>query len=448
MFGQKLQALTPAKIILGGFFLLILTGSLLLCLPISSKTGQVTPFINAFFTATSATCVTGLIVYDTYSYWSLFGQSVILILIQIGGMGVVTLAIAVTILSGRKISLKQRYVMQESISAPQVGGIIRMAGFIVRATIFFELAGAAVLAFQFIPQMGLAKGLWFSLFHSVSAFCNAGFDLMGGTSGSFSSITSFTGNPIINLPIMCLIILGGIGFFVWDDIKTHRLRFSHYHLQTKIVLTVTALLIAVPAVFLFFFEFSRDCWKDFSMSERFLASLFQAVTPRTAGFNSVDLTKLSESSQLLMVLLMVIGGSPGSTAGGIKTTTLAVSLLCVRSAFRSQEGIQCFGRRIPQDILRNAVAILSMYLVLLFSCAFLLTWLEQTTMMESLFESASAVATVGLTLGITSELGVLSKLLLILLMYIGRVGGLTMLYALTNGRKPAALLPQERVTVG
>lgn len=448
MIGKQVWSLTPAKIILGGFFLIIITGAVLLCLPFASKTGEVTPFIDTFFTATSATCVTGLIVHDTYTYWSVFGQAVILILIQIGGMGVVTLAIAITILSGKKIGLKQRYVMQESISAPQVGGIVRMTSFIVKGTILFEAAGAVVMAFQFCPQMGFFKGIWFSVFHSVSAFCNAGFDLMGGTSGTFSSITSYTGNPLINLPIMFLIIVGGIGFFVWDDVKTHKLQHKYYHLQTKVVLAATALLILLPALFLFLFEFSRDCWDGFSLSERFLAALFQAVTPRTAGFNSVDLNLLSEPSKLLTVILMIIGGSPGSTAGGIKTTTFALALLCVRSAFQNQESIQCFKRRIPYDILRNAIAILALYLTLVFSATFLITWLDNVNLMEAAFETSSAVATVGLSLGITGDLSSFSKIILIILMYFGRVGGLTMLYALTNKKKLPVLLPQERITVG
>ena len=448
MIGKQVWSLTPAKIILGGFFLIIITGAVLLTLPFASKTGEATPFIDAVFTATSATCVTGLIVHDTYTYWSVFGQAVIIILIQIGGMGVVTLAIAITILSGKKIGLKQRYVMQESISAPQVGGIVRMTSFIVKGTIFFEGAGAVIMAFQFCPQMGLIKGIWFSVFHSISAFCNAGFDLMGGTSGPTTSITSYTGNPLINIPIMLLIIIGGIGFFVWDDVKTHKLQHKYYHLQTKIVLTTTFCLIMFPALFLFLFEFSRDCWDGLSLQERFMASLFQSVTTRTAGFNSVDLNQLSEAAQLLVVILMIIGGSPGSTAGGIKTTTFALAILCLRSAFQNQESIQCYKRRIPYDILRNAIAILALYISLMLTATFLITWLDDVNLMEAAFETSSAVATVGLSLGITGDLSTFSKIILILLMYFGRVGGLTMLYALTNRKKLPVLLPQERITVG
>lgn len=448
MISKKVWSLTPAKIVLGGFLLIILLGSILLSLPVSSRSGEATPFLDSLFTATSATCVTGLIVQDTGTYWSLFGQMVIILLIQCGGMGVVTLAIAMTVLSGKKIGLKQRFVMQESISAPQVGGIVRMTEFIIKGTILFELAGALIMAVQFCPQMGLIKGIWYSVFHSISAFCNAGFDLMGGTSGHFSSVTSYVGNPVIVVPIMALIVIGGIGFFVWDDIRKHKLHFREYTLQTKVVLTTTFILLVVPAVFLFVFEFTRATWSGLTLNERIWASLFHSVTPRTAGFNTVDLNLLSTPAQLLTIILMIIGGSPGSTAGGIKTTTLALLFLCVRSVFQNQEDIQCFRRRIPFDILRKAIAILSLYLTLFLVSTFLLSWADGVTLMEAAFESSSAVATVGLSLGITSELSAFSKTLLILLMYFGRVGGLTMLYALTFHKKFPVMLPQERVTVG
>lgn len=448
MISRRVWSLTPAKIVLGGFFLIILTGGILLSLPFSAKSGQATPFLDSLFTATSATCVTGLIVHDTYTYWSGFGQFVILALIQIGGMGVVTLAIVITALSGKKIGLKQRFVMQESISAPHVGGIIRMANFIVKGTICFELLGAIIMAFQFCPRVGFLKGIWFAVFHSISAFCNAGFDLMGGQTGPFSSLTGLSTSPLINLPIMSLIIIGGIGFFVWEDIRIHKWHFKYYHLQTKVVLTTTFFLITVPALFFFFLEFNRAAWSGMPLDQRIWASLFQAVTPRTAGFNTVDLTLLSSSSLLIMIILMIIGGSPGSTAGGIKTTTFALSILSIRSAYRNQESIQCYKRRVPYYILRNAIAILTLYLILFLGVSFLISWSDSVSMMEAAFESASAIGTVGLTLGITSHLSPFSKILLMILMYFGRVGGLTMLYALTTNKKLPVTLPQERITVG
>ena len=438
MLSNRVWALTPAKIILGGFFLIITAGALLLALPVSSKSGEFTPLIDAFFTAASATCVTGLVVHDTYTYWSVFGQSVILLLIQIGGMGC-HLAIAITILSGRKVGLKQRFVMQESISAPQVGGIVRMTNFIIKGTLVLELIGALIMAVQFCPQFGILKGLWFSVFHSISAFCNAGFDLMGGTSGlPPSHQLSFQIFSLL-FRVMLLIIIGGIGFFVWDDVIKHRQNGKAFRLQTKVVLTSTFFLILIPAVLFFFFEFTPQRWAGYSLGDRIRASIFQSVTPRTAGFNTVPLDGLSTQAQLATIMLMIIGGSPGSTAGGIKTTTFAVAILCIRSVFQNQEGIHCYKRRIPYEILRNAIAILVLYLGLFLAASFLITWADGVTLMESSFEAASAIATVGLSLGITENLSIFSKVILILLMYFGRVGGLTMLYALTNHKNSLSI---------
>lgn len=443
----KRNRISPAQIIMIGFLLLILTGALLLMLPISSKSGEITAFPDALFTATSATCVTGLIVFDTYQHWSLFGQAVILILIQIGGMGVVTMAVAIFITTGKKIGLRQRFVMQESISAPKMGGIIRLTGFIVKATLCFEGAGAIVMAIRFCPEMGL-EGIWYAIFHSISAFCNAGFDLMGQNE-AFSSLTGFSADPLINLPIMLLITIGGIGFFVWSDIRQNKLRFHNYRLQTKLVLATSLLLIALPALYLFFFEFSRPEWAGMGLGERIWASLFQAVTPRTAGFNTVDLTKLHSISILIMICMMLIGGSPGSTAGGFKTTSLAVVFLCLRSVFKKQEGIEGFHRRVPAETLRNAVTILTLYIILFLTGSILICLFDNVALTDSLFECASAIGTVGLTLGITTTLSLPSHLILILLMYFGRVGGLTMLYAVSNGHNPApSQMPQEKISVG
>ena len=443
----KRNRISPAQIIMIGFLLLILTGALLLMLPISSKSGEITAFPDALFTATSATCVTGLIVFDTYQHWTLFGQAVILILIQIGGMGVVTMAVAIFIITGKKIGLRQRFVMQESISAPKMGGIIRLTGFIVKATLCFEGAGAIVMAIRFCPKMGL-EGIWYAIFHSISAFCNAGFDLMGQNE-AFSSLTGFSADPLINLPIMLLITTGGIGFFAWSDIRENKLRFHNYRLQTKLVLATSLLLIALPALYLFFFEFSRPEWAGMGLGERIWASLFQAVTPRTAGFNTVDLTKLHSISILIMICMMLIGGSPGSTAGGFKTTSLAVVFLCLRSVFKKQEGIEGFHRRIPADTLRNAVTILTLYIVLFLTGSILICLFDNVALTDSLFECASAIGTVGLTLGITTTLSLPSHLILILLMYFGRVGGLTMLYAVSNSHNPSpSQMPLEKISVG
>lgn len=435
--------LSSAQIIILGFAAVIFTGSLLLMLPISTRDGQGAIFSDALFTATSAVCVTGLVVQDTATYWSVFGQAVIIILIQIGGMGVVTMAVAVTIFSGRKISLKQRSTMQEAISAHKVGGIVRLTGFILKMTFLFELIGAVVMSPVFCREFGLTRGIWYGIFHSISAFCNAGFDLMGRKT-PFSSLTSYSGHPVINITIMSLIVIGGIGFITWDDMKVNKYHIKKYRMQSKVVLVTTSLLIFIPALYFFFFEFL-----NVPVGERILNSLFQAITPRTAGFNTVDLTLLSETGLAIIIILMLVGGSPGSTAGGMKTTTFAVLISTSVSVFSRRGHTQFFGRRIMEDTVRNAATILTMYLTLFLTGGFIISRVEGLPLMACLFETASAVGTVGLTLGITTQLGLVSQIILIILMYFGRVGGLTLVFAALSRRKGnTARLPQEKMTVG
>lgn len=436
------KKLTSFQIIILGFFGVILLGTLLLMLPLSSKDGCATPLLDALFTSTSAVCVTGLVLYDTATYWSAFGQLVILLLIQIGGMGVITVAAAFAMISGRKISLMQRSTMQEAISAPKVGGIVRLTSFIIKTTLLMELLGAAAMTPVFCRDFG-AKGVWMALFHSISAFCNAGFDLMG-TRTPFSSLTSYAAQPVINLVIVLLIIVGGIGFLTWDDIRSNRLHIHRYRMQSKIILCATALLLVVPAVYFFCFEFVALPTK-----ERVLTSLFQSVTPRTAGFNTVELASLSEAGQCITIVLMLIGGSPGSTAGGMKTTTVAVLFATAISTFRRQESAHFFGRRVDDDVVKNAVTILIMYLALFFFGGLTISIVEDLPILTCLFEAASAVGTVGLSLGITSGLGMASKLILITLMFCGRVGGLTLIFAALSGtQKNVSKFPREKVTVG
>lgn len=440
--------LAPSHIISVSFLLLILAGTLLLMLPAATRSGVVTPFDSALFTATSATCVTGLVVYDTYSYWSPFGQAVILLLIQIGGMGVVTMAIAIVALTGKRIGLKQRFVMQEALAAPQMGGVIRQTGFIIRTMLLLEGVGAFFLALRFCPLLGFGEGLWYAVFHAISAFCNAGFDLMG-RDAPYVSLTGFAADPLVLAPIMLLIVIGGIGFLTWADIRQHRLRMRAWRLQTKLVLVTSLLLLVLAAVYFYFHEFSLPAWQGMSRGERVLGALFQAVTPRTAGFNSIDLTRLSGTGLLLTILLMLIGGSSGSTAGGFKTSSLAVLFLCVRSVVRRQDEIHCFQRSIPQEVLKKVCCLFTLYVVLFLTGGFLLALWGELPLREAMFECASAIGTVGLSLGGTAELGLAARLVLIVLMYFGRVGGLTMLYAFsgTHGAAPSRL-PQEQITVG
>lgn len=437
------RGLSSPQIIILGFGAAILLGSLLLMLPFATRDGRGAPFADALFTATSAVCVTGLVVRDTATYWSGFGQAVLLLMIQIGGMGVVTFSVVIASAAKRRISLKQRGLMRDAISAPQIGGILRLTSFIVTLTAIFELTGAALLSLVFCREFGLWKGLWYGLFHGVSAFCNAGFDLMGVKS-QYSSLTSFADHPAVNLVVMALIIIGGIGFMTWSDLKANRLRFRRYRMQTKVVLVTSALLLVLPAAYFFFFEFA-----GLRPGERFWGALFQSVTARTAGFNTIDFNVLSEGGLGIMILLMLTGGAPGSTAGGMKVTTLAVMVSTAFSIFHRREETHFFGRRVEEDTVRSAMAILTLYLTLFFFGGLIISRVEGLPLLTCLFETASAVGTVGVTLGITPQLGQLSRGVLILLMYCGRVGALTLVFAaLSEGRGAAARLPKEQLIVG
>ncbi|MGM9551436.1 MAG: TrkH family potassium uptake protein [Clostridia bacterium] len=434
--------LSSSQVIIFGFAGAILLGTLILMLPISSASGHLTPFSDALFTATSAVCVTGLVVHDTATYWSTFGQAIILLLIQIGGLGVVTVSVAMAMIAGKKIGLMQRSTLQDAISAPKVGGIVKLTGFILKSTFIIEIIGTVLLSSVFCKEFKI-KGLWMAFFHSVSAFCNAGFDLMGQVS-KFSSLTTYSTHPIVNIVIMLLIIVGGIGFLVWEDIVTNKHHIKKYRMQTKVVLSTTLFLIIVPAIYFYFGEFSKICG-----TSRVLASLFQSVTPRTAGFNTVDMTSVSSIGHTVTIILMLIGGSPGSTAGGMKTTTAAVLIFSAISVFRRKDDVECFDRRIADSAIKNASAILLMYIVLFLSGGLIISGVENLPLIDCMFESASAIGTVGLTLGITPSLGIISRIVLMLLMFFGRVGGLTIIFAtISSAHKNLSKKPQERITVG
>ncbi len=437
---MKRFRLNGPQIMVLGFAAAILLGALILMLPVSSAAGKVTSFGDALFTATTSVCVTGLVVQDTGTYWSTFGHTVILILIQIGGLGVITVAATLAMVSGRRIGLFQRSTMQEAVAAHKMGGIVRLTGFLVRLTFAIEAIGAVLLAPAMIRDFGWARGIWTAVFTSVSAFCNAGIDLFG----DFSSVTGYVGDPLVNLTLVALIVTGGLGFLTWDDIRSHGIHLRRYRMQSKVILTTSAILILVPALWFFFLEFSQ-----LSLGQRLWASMFQSVTTRTAGFNTVDLNTISEPGKVLMILLMLVGGSPGSTAGGLKTTTLAVLVGCAYAVFRKRDATQFFGRRVAQEVVSTAVAIVFMYISLSVVTAMVISAIEDLPMLTCWFETASAVGTVGLTLGITPGLGAVSKGILIVLMYFGRVGGLTLIYAALSGTKrQVGKLPLDHITVG
>ena len=432
--------LSQFQLILLGFAALIIVGAILLMLPISTKDRSWTSFIDSLFTSTSAVCVTGLVVFDTATHWSIFGQIIILILIQLGGLGVVVVAISLAIFTGKKIGLLERDTIKEAISAPDIGGVIKMVKNIIKYVLIIEGIGAVMMLPVFIRDFG-ATGIWYAIFHSISAFCNAGFDILGTT--GYSSLTGYSASIIINIVVMLLIIIGGIGFFVWNDIGRFKWRFSKYRLQSKVVIIFSLALIILPAIYFFICEFS-----DRALGERVLVSLFQSVTTRTAGFNTVDLQAMTHFGAAIMIFLMLIGGSSGSTAGGMKTTTFAVLFFSTISVFRRKKETIVMKRRIDDSIVRNASAIFIMYLVLFLFSGILISAIEGLKLSTCLFETASAIGTVGLTLGITPTLSTASKIIIILLMYIGRAGGLTFIYATFKSAKIQANYPAEKIMVG
>lgn len=443
------HSVSPMKLILGGYCLIILIGTLLLTLPIAARSGQWTPISDCFFTATSATCVTGLVRFDTYTHWTMFGQLVILGMIQIGGIGFMTVAIMVMVAARKKISLSQRALMQNSVSAPQLGGIVRMTKFIALGTLVVELIGALLLSFSFVPKFGWAKGIYFSIFHSISAFCNAGFDLMGGTTGKFSSLTGWANDWYVNLVIVALIFVGGLGFFVWYDVLHNHFRFRKLKLQSKMVLSISTGVLLAGAVILFLTENGGEAYAGMPLNERILASLFQSMTCRTAGFNTVDFGAMSEAGIFVMICLMFIGGSTGSTAGGIKTTTFWVLCVSIFATFKRKKNIEAFGRRMEENITRTASCVFMTYLLLACSVAVMISVIEGLPILVTLFEASSAMATVGLTMGITPSISMVSKLLLAFLMLCGRVGSITMLLAFSSEKKVTnSRLPLEQIQVG
>ena len=421
-----------------------MVGTLLLMLPVSSATGEVTGFIPSLFTATSASCVTGLVMVDTGTHWSFFGQAVVLVLIQIGGLGFMTIATLFSKLVKRRMSMHERGVMAASISSSGIGRITEITGTIGWGTLLFEGVGAALLCIRFIPERGFWEGLWFGIFHSVTAFCNAGFDIIG----NYASLTAYYDDALVCVTIMALITIGGLGFLVWDDIKRNKLNWRRYELQTKLVLVTSAVLTVGGAVIFFFLERNRMN-ADMPLGEQILVSFFSAVTPRTAGFNSVDTASLSPASKLLTIILMFIGGSPGSTAGGIKTTTAAVIAIFLGSSIRGHRGAYIFGRRLPDDNMKQAGMVMSTNLSLAIGGALIICGVQGLPLTDVLFEVFSAIGTVGMTTGITRDLNALSACIVAFLMYCGRVGSVSFAMALLEKRaEPPVTYPVEDVTVG
>lgn len=440
--------LSQGQFIAIGFILMILIGAILLDTPMASRSGQSIGFLSALFTATSASCVTGLVVADTATQWTLFGQIVVLILIQIGGLGFISIGVFFSIILRRKIGLRERGLMMESANALQLGGIVKFARRIVAGTAIVEGVGALLLMIRFIPEFGVLKGIWYGIFHSVSAFCNGGFDLMGAKYGKYSSLVAYYDDPLVNVVIMSLIVIGGIGFVVWGDLLKNRWHFKKYLLHTKIVLLMSTILIFGGAL-LFYWAERNGVLKGMSVSGQILSSLFASVTARTAGFNTVDTAAMSGASKLLTTALMFIGGSPGSTAGGIKTTTLFVLLMGVKKNVTGAYGIQAFGKRLEDDALATASIIATLNMGITIITIFIVMGMQPFAMQDVVFEAFSASGTVGITAGITRDLNTVSRILMIMLMYLGRVGSLSFALAfMESKKKPKVMLPKESISIG
>lgn len=447
MFARLKKHLTRTQWIAVGFFTIIMCGTLLLMLPVSSRGPGGTPFLPALFTATSATCVTGLVVVDTYQHWSLFGQLVILAMIQVGGLGFVTFGVTIMLMMGKKIGLGDRGLLKDSVNTLEIGGIVRLTKLIIKGTLLIEGLGAVLFAIRFIPEFGLAEGAYYGIFHSVSAFCNAGFDLMGRFE-EYSSLTRYPNDWLINLTAVSLILIGGLGFVVWRDIHKNRLNVRKYTLHTKMVLTALGVLVVVPTILFWILE-RNGVLSGMNVSGQFLGSLFAAVTPRTAGFNTTDVAGLGDAGKLLTLILMLIGGNPGSTAGGVKTTTVMVLLLYVVSMIQRTDGVNIYGRRLEDHLIEKAAVVFTLTLTLALTASFIICAVDGLPLVDVLLETFSAVDTVGMSTGITRQLSNVSRLIIILLMYCGRIGSLSFALAFTDKRQKSSVRqPMERINIG
>ncbi|MBQ3109501.1 MAG: Trk family potassium uptake protein [Clostridia bacterium] len=449
----KRRGIRPIQILPLGFLAVILIGAVLLSLPIASADGRSLPFFDALFTATSASCVTGLVVVDTGTHFTLFGQIILLILIQLGGLGFMSAATLLFRMLGRRISLRERMTIAEAFSAEQLQGVVKLCLSAVALTFIAEGIGAILLATRFVPLFGWGKGLWFSVFHSISAFCNAGFDLLG----NYQSLTPFVNDITVNITVMALILVGGLGFGVILDLREKKTHFKRFRLQTKLVLVMSAVLVLGGAALFLLFEYDNPATLgEMGWGNKILASFFQSVTCRTAGFNTIDQLTMTDPSKLLSVLLMFTGGAPAGTAGGIKTTTILVVLITAWSYVRNREDTQVFGRRLPQNVIRRALTMLLLGLAILVGSTMLISFLEhgsaagQMGMMNILYETASGIGTVGLSNGFTALAGTGSRIVLVILMYLGRVGMLTLALSLGSrpGSDPLIRYPEESVMIG
>ena len=440
------KKMSVAKFLSLGYLITIVIGTILLLLPVATKDGQTTSFIDAFFTATSATCVTGLIPFDTFTHWTIFGQVVILLLIQLGGIGFMTVVSLIFMIFRKNFSIYNRSVLMQSAGSYSISGIVKLMKRIIIGTFLFEFLGATVLSISFYPSMG-SIGIYYGVFHSISAFCNAGFDIMGAVTGS---LTGYYNNIVVNITLMFLIIIGGLGFIVWSDIIDNKFRFKKFHLHTKIVLVFNLILIVIPSLLFLLFESNGSLAFDgFNFGEKLLSSVFMAVTPRTAGFNTVNLNALTSSSKFLTMVLMMIGGNSGSTAGGLKVTTIVVIFASLWAEIRGRESTVMFNRTISNKVIKQALSLVVAYISLIVVASLVIGVLEPFILEDILFEVVSAIGTVGLSIGIAGSCGVITKLILIMLMFLGRLGALTLFEWFIKDKKQSSLKEADgKILVG
>ncbi|MBQ3548228.1 MAG: Trk family potassium uptake protein [Clostridia bacterium] len=435
------------QIIALGYFCIVFIGAALLMLPVSTQNGESPTILTALFTSVSASCVTGLVAENTATYWSTFGQIVILSLIQLGGLGYMTIATFFYRLVIRKKGLREKVMMAETINTTRLNDFSSLIKKIIIGTFLFETVGAALLSISFIKHFGVAKGIYFAIFHSISAFCNAGFDLLGENT-PFVSLMDFSGDYIVILTISALIIIGSLGFLVWDDITVKHFKLKKLNLHSKIVLTVSALLIFLGTVLFFVLEYN-NLLKDMPLAQKLLNAFFASVTPRTAGFNSIDMAGLSPASVLLTILLMFVGGSSGSTAGGVKTTSIFVIIAFAFSTIRGNDEVAVFGKTIKTEFLKKAILIITINLALIICATLIICSVDNVSLSDAVLETVSAMSTVGLTAGITTSLSAISKVALMFLMFCGRVGSVSFASALFEKRvNPPISYPTEAITIG
>ncbi len=442
----RLIKLNTAEILAIGFASVILIGALLLSLPFASQSGTSIAFVDALFTAASAVAVTGLVVVDTATHWTTFGHVVILVLIQIGGLGIIIMGTLFALILGRKISFRQRIVMQEAMNKITMNGVVRLAIYVLLFTFTLEGIGAIILSTRLIPIYGWGEGIWLSVFHSVSAFCNAGFDLIG----NFQSLTPFVEDPVVTLTVAFLIIIGGLGFVVIFELM-ERKSFSKMSLHTKMALTATAILLIVGYVIVMALEFNNpDTMADLSIGGKFLSGFFHSVTPRTAGFNTLPTDQLRMGTIVMTMIFMFIGAGSAGTAGGVKVTTVGVVIVAILSTLKGRTESEAFGRKLPRGLVAKATAILGLAMTWVVLVTFILTITEDADFMTILFEVISAFGTVGLSLGITTQLSVVGKLVITITMFIGRIGPLTVFMALAQRRQMTSAIsyPDEKVMIG